>query len=160
MAYTKLILAVSSARSRWLFPVSVLSFCPNCWWWSWASQHLVRPLTPRLLMNAPKAGCMTCAKHGMWFLNVGHTMPEASRVVHNLPVFEKFEVVLSAVIPSKRLSVSSKRSRTSFKCPASCTPVCWQLICNPWWVFETGKNGLSISLNARCTSHNAEFRYM
>jgi len=36
--------------------------------------------TPRLLMNAPKASCMTCAMHGMWFLSAGHSIAEASSI--------------------------------------------------------------------------------
>jgi len=36
--------------------------------------------TPRLLMNAPNASCMTCAMHGMGFLKAGHSIREASSV--------------------------------------------------------------------------------
>ena len=80
MADTILILGLPSSRSPWLLPMSMLPFIPNCWSCSWASQDLLRPFTPRLLMNAPKASCMTCAIHGMWFLNAGHLIAEASTV--------------------------------------------------------------------------------
>ena len=36
--------------------------------------------TPRLFMNAPKAICMPCAMHSIWFLNAGHLIPEAASV--------------------------------------------------------------------------------
>jgi len=115
IADTLLILALPSPRSLWLFPMSMLSFSPNCWSHSWASQNLVWPFTLRLLMNAPKASCMTCAMHGMWFLNASHSIQEASSVDCSLRIIEKFEGALSVVIPSKRPSVSSKQSSTSFK---------------------------------------------
>jgi len=50
------------------------------------------------------------------------------RVDSHSQVIEKFEEALSVLIPSKRLSVSSKGSRSSFKCPATLTPICWHLI--------------------------------
>jgi len=64
------------------------SFSANCWSPSWASQELVRPFTPRLVMNTPKASCMACAMHGMWFLIAGHWIPENSSVDCNLGVIE------------------------------------------------------------------------
>ena len=68
MADTLLILALPSFWSLWLFPMSMLSFSPNYWSCSWASQDLVQPFSHRVLMNAHKASWMTCAMHGMWFL--------------------------------------------------------------------------------------------
>jgi len=138
MADTLLILALPSFRSLWLFPMSMLSFSPNCWSRSWASQDMVRPITPRLLMNAPNASCMPCAMHGVWFLNAGHSIPEASSVDYGSRVIEKFEEALSVVIPSKRPSVSSKRSSTSFNCIASLALVCWPLTYHPELAFEMG----------------------
>jgi len=88
MADTLLIRALPSFRSLPIFPMSMLSFSPNCWSRSWASQDLVQPFTPRLLMNAPKASCMTCAMHGMWFPNAGHLIPEALSVDCRLQVIE------------------------------------------------------------------------
>jgi len=137
MADTILILALPSFRSLWLFPMSTLSFSPDCGLRSWASQGLVRPSTLILLMNAPKANCMMCAMQGMWFLNGGHSIPEASSVDCSSRVIEWFEEALSVVIPSKRLSVSSKPSRTSFKCMASRAPVCWLLTYHPWLAIKT-----------------------
>jgi len=139
MAETFLILALPSFRSFWLFPLSMLSFSPNCWSCSWASQDLVRPFTPRLLMNAPEASCMMCAMHDMWFLNAGHSIPESTSVDCSSRVIELFEEVLSVVIPSKQPSVSSNRSRTSFKCAASLCPVCWPLTYHHELAFEMGK---------------------
>ena len=80
MADMLLILAMPSFRSLWLFTMSMHSFSPNCWSRSWVSQDLLKPFTLRLLMNSPKANCMTCAMYGMWFLNEGHSIAEASRV--------------------------------------------------------------------------------
>ena len=124
---TLLILALPSFRSLWLFPMSVLAFPPNCWSHSWASYNLVRPLTLRLFTNIPKASWMACAMHGMWCLIAGHTIPEASRVDCSSRVIKWFEEALSVVILSKRPSVSSIRSRTSFQCMASLATVCWPL---------------------------------
>jgi len=84
MADTLLIVALPTFRSLWLFPVSVLSFSPIWWSCSWASQNLVQPFTPRLLMNAPKASCVTCTMHSMWFLNAGHSILEASRGISGI----------------------------------------------------------------------------
>jgi len=145
MANTLLILALPSFRSLWLFPMSMLWFYPNCWSRSWPSQNLVRPFKPRLLMNAPKASCLTCAMHGMWFLEVGHWIAEASGVDCGWRVIECFEDALSVVIPSKRPSVRSKRSSTSFKCTASLAPVCWPLIYHPLLPFKMGTK-LAINL--------------
>jgi len=80
IADTLLIVVLLSFRSLWLFPMSMLSFSSNCWLRSRASQDLVRPLTPRRLMNAPESSCMTCAMWRIWFLNAGHSIPEASSV--------------------------------------------------------------------------------
>ena len=131
MAYTWFILALPSVRSLWLFPTSMLSFSPNCWSCSWASEDLGRPFTPRLLMNALKASCMTCAMHGMWFLSAGHLIPEASSVDCSSRVIEWFEPALSVVIPSNRPSVSSKQTSTSIKCTACLAPGCWPLTYHP-----------------------------
>jgi len=59
-------------------------------------------------MDAPKASWMTCPMHGIWFLNAGHSIPEASSVDSSSRVIEQFEEALSIVIPSKRPSVSSQ----------------------------------------------------
>jgi len=139
MADTLLILPLPSLRSLWLLPMSVLSFSPNCWSRSWASQDLVRPFTPRLIMDEPTVSWMTCAMHGMWCLNARHSIPEASKVVCNLRVIDWFEQALSVLIPSKWPSVSLKRSSTSFKCPGSHAPVWWPLTFIPQWDFEIAK---------------------
>jgi len=119
IANTSLILALPSFHSLWLCTMSVLLFSPNCWLHSWASQHLVWPLTTRLLMYAPKASWMTCAMHGMWFFIAGHIILEGSRGDCSSRVIELIDEASSVVIPSKWLSVSSKQSRTSFKCMAT-----------------------------------------
>jgi len=124
MADTLLILALPSFRSLWLLPMSMLSFSPNCWLCSWASKDFVWHCTPRPLMNALKARCMTCAMHGMWFLNAGLTIPEASSVDCSSRVIEWFEEALSGAIRSKQPWVSSNQPRTSFKWAASHAPVC------------------------------------
>jgi len=124
---TLLIPALPSLRSLRFCPMSMLSFSRNGWSCWWASQHLVRQFTPRLLSNAPIASWMTCAMHGLWFLNAGHSIPEASRIDCDSQVIELIEEVSSVVIPSHRLSVSSKWSRTCFKCTTSCTLVGWPL---------------------------------
>jgi len=63
-----------------------------CWWDCWsrslAVQDLVRPFTPRLLMNEPEASCMACTIHGIWFLNTGHSISEAWSVNCRLCVIE------------------------------------------------------------------------
>jgi hypothetical protein len=123
MADTLLILALPSSRSLWLFPISIPSLSLNCQSRTWDYQDLVRPFTPRLLMDAPEAGWMICARHGMWFLKAGHSIPEASRVDSNARVIKSFEEALSAVIPIKWPVVRSIRSRISFKCSATCAPV-------------------------------------
>ena len=125
MADTLLILALPLFRSFWLFPISMRSFSPQCWSCSWASHDLLWSFTPRLLMNAPRASWMTCGLHGMRFLNVDCCIPEASRVDYDSRVTEQFDEAVSVEIPSKWPSVSSKRSRASFKCTARCAPVCW-----------------------------------
>jgi len=127
MADTLLIIALPSFRSLWLFPMSMLSFSPNCWLRWWASQDFLWPLTLRMLMNSPKASCMTCAMHCMWFLNAGHSIPEASSVDCSSRVMEYFWEALSVIIPRKRQSVISNQLSTSFKCMASLAPVCWPL---------------------------------
>jgi len=123
MADTSLILALPSFRNLWLFPMAMLSISPNCWSRSWASQHLVEPFTLRLLMNTPNASCMTRAMHGMWFPNAGSSIPEAWSVGCSSHVIQSFAEALSVVIPSKRPSVSSKSSITSFQYLASFVPV-------------------------------------
>jgi len=157
MADTFLILALPSFRSLWLFPMSVLSFSPNCWLRSWASQDLVHLFTPRLLMNAPIACWMTCTMHGMWCVDAGHSIPEALRIDCNSRVIKQLEEMFCIVNPSNLPSVSSKRSRTSFKCRATSAPVCWLLTCNCYVAFKKGKNGLSTSSNASCTLRNGQF---
>jgi len=72
--------SVALFRSLWLFSMSMLSFTPNCWSHPLASQDLVWHFTLRMLMNAPKASCMTCAMQGIWFLQAGHLIAEASSV--------------------------------------------------------------------------------
>jgi len=137
MADTVLILALPCFRSCCLFPMSTLSFSPKCGSHSWASQHLVRPFALRQLMNAPKAGCMTCAMHDRWFPNAGHTIPEASSVDCSSWIIECFEEALSIVTPRNRPSVSSTRSSMSFKCTASLAPSCWPLTYHHYLAFET-----------------------
>jgi len=106
MADTLLILALPSFRSLCLFPMSMLSFSPNCWSHSWASQDLVWHISLRLLRNAPNASCMMCAMHGRWFLNAGHSILKASRVYCSSRVIDSFEEGLYVLIPSKTPSVS------------------------------------------------------
>jgi len=139
MIKSLLILAFPSFRSLWLFPMCMLWLSPNCWSGSWASQDLVRPFTPRLLMNASTASCMTCAMHGRWFLKADHLIAEGSGVDCSSRVIEYCGEALSVVIPSKQLSVSSKRSSTSFKCPASLASVCWPVTYHSHLAFEMGK---------------------
>jgi len=139
MADTLLILALHSFRNLWLFPISMLSFSPNCWLHSWASNDLVQSFTLKLLMYAPKAGCMTYAMHGISFLNAGHSIPEASCVDCSSRVIKYFNEALSVIIPSKSPLVSSKWSSTSFKCTANLAPVCWPLTYRPQLAFERGK---------------------
>jgi len=139
IADTLLIPALHCFPSLWLFPMFVLSFTPTCCSRSWASQDLVQPCTPRVLMNAPKASWTTCAMHCMWFLIAGHLIPDASGVDWRFRVFEWFEEALSVVIPSERALVSSKWSRTSFQCMASLAPVGWPLTYQSQWAFEIGK---------------------
>jgi len=139
MADTWSFLALSSIRSLCLFPMSTLSVSPYGRSRSWGSKHLVRPLSPRLLMNAPEASCMMCAMHGMWFLNAGHSIPEASSVNSSSCVIESFEEAISVSIQRKRPSVSSKQSRTSLKCMASLASVCWPLTYHPGLACEMWK---------------------
>jgi len=145
MADTLLILALASLRSPWLFPMFMLSFSPNCWSRSWASQDLVWPFTLTLHMNAPKASWMTCAMHGIWFLNAGHTIPEASRVDCDSWVLQKFEEELVVVIPSKLPSVSLNWSKTFLTPTASLAAVCWPLTYHTHFVFKILKE-LAINL--------------
>jgi len=88
MTDTRVILALPSLRSLLLVPMSMLSFSPNGWSRSWASEDLVWPFTPRLLTNTPQASWMTCAMHDMWFVNAGHTILEASKVNCNMGIME------------------------------------------------------------------------
>ena len=138
MADTLLIDALPSCRGFWLFPLFVLSFSPNWWSHSGDPEDLARPVTPRLLMHAPKARCMMSGMHGIWFLNAGHWIAEASSVYCSSRVIESFEEVLSVVIPSKWQSVHSKQSSMPFKCTATLPRVCWPLIYHSELVFETG----------------------
>jgi hypothetical protein len=55
-----------------------------------AAEQLVWSVTPRQLMNAPKACGMPCAMHGLWFLNAGHLILQESRVDCSSPVIEYF----------------------------------------------------------------------
>jgi len=116
----------------------MLSFSSNCWLRSWASHDLVWPFTPTLLMNAPKASCMTCAMPGMWFLKAGHCIGEALSVDCSSRVIQKFEEVISVILRSKRPLVSSKWSSTSFTCTASYPPECWPLTNHLSLPFEKG----------------------
>jgi len=125
MADTLWILALPSFHSLWLFSMSKLSSSRNRSLQSWVSQDLVRPGTTRLLMNAPIAGWMTCAMYGMWFLNAGHSISEASSVDSSSRVIEWLNEALSVIISHNRPSVNSKRSSTSFKCTTSPAAVCW-----------------------------------
>jgi len=136
MADTLLILTLPSFRSLPLFLMTMLSFSPICWWRSWASPDMVQPFTTRLLKKAPKASCMTCAMSGMWFLNAGHLTPDVSKVDCSPQVIEQFEESLSCATRSKRLSVSSKRSRISSRCTASLSPVCWPWSYHPYLAIE------------------------
>jgi len=138
MADTLLIIALPTFRSLWLFPMSIRSFSPQCWACSRASQDLVQPFTPKLLINALKASCMTCTMQSMWFLNAGHSIPEASSVDCSSCIIEWFEVASSVVIPSKWQSVSSEWYSTFFKCMAILAALCWLLTYHPWFAFETG----------------------
>ena len=88
MADSWLILALASFLSLCLFPMSMLSFCPNCRLHAWASQDLVLPVSPKLLIDARKASWMMCTMHHLWFLNAGHPIPEASIVVYSSWVIE------------------------------------------------------------------------
>jgi hypothetical protein len=61
--------------------------------------------------------------HRKWFLDAGHSIPEASNDDCSSHVIELFEEALSVVIPSRRPAVSLKLSSTFFKCTASFAPV-------------------------------------
>jgi hypothetical protein len=139
MADTVLILVLPYCRNVWLCSLSLLAFSPNCWSWTLDSQDLVCLWTPRLLMNTTKASSMTCTMHLMRYVNVGHSMPEASREVWTSQDIEEFEETLFIVIPKKCPSISSKQSRTSFHCLSSRAAVCWPLTWSPHWTFEIGK---------------------
>jgi len=134
-----LILALPCLHSLGLFTMSVRAISPNCWSRSWGSQVLLRPFTPRLLMNALKAWWLTCTMHGMWFLNGGHLILATSTVHCSFQVIELWEEALLVIIPSKRRSGSPKQSRTSFKCMASLASVCWPLTNYPQLAFRTRK---------------------
>jgi len=138
-ANTLLILALPSFRSLWLFPLSMLSFSPDCWLLSWASQDKVRPFPPRLLMKATKVCCITYAMYPKWFLNAGHSIRESSTIHYSTLVIECFEKTLSVVLPSNWPSVSSIPSRTSFNCVASLGPVCGPLPYHAELAFKRGK---------------------
>ena len=84
MANNLLFLALPSCRRLWLLPMSMIWLWPNYWSRSPASQDLVQPFTPRMPMNASKPSWMPSAIDGMRFLNVGHSIPEASRLYCNL----------------------------------------------------------------------------
>jgi len=157
MADTLLILTLPSVWSLWLLPISLHSSAAYCWSCSWASQDLMWPYTPRLLMNAPKSSCMTCAMQCVWFLNAGHWIPEILKVDCSSPVIKSCEEVWSVVVPSKWLSVSSKRSRTPFKCTAKLAPVGWHLTYHPKSAFERVKYGSSTWSTASCTACTAQF---
>ena len=77
---TLVIVALHSFWCLWLLPMTMLSFFPNYWLRSWASQDMVQHFTPILLMDTVRESFMICAIHGMWFLIAGHSIPEASRV--------------------------------------------------------------------------------
>jgi len=158
MADTFVIRALPSFQSLGLFPLSILSFCPNCWSRLWVSQDLMWPFTPRLLKNAPEASSMMCAMHGMRYLNAGHSIPEASSVYCISSVIELFDEAFSVVIPSNWPSVSSKRSCASFKCMASLALVWLPLIFHHWLVFKIRKEYAINLIKASCTSNNAQFR--
>jgi len=137
-APTFLILALPSFRSSWLYPMSTLSFSPICWSCSWASQDLVQPSTPWLLMNVAKASWMRCAMRGMCFLNAGHRIPAAWRDNTYSHIIKQFQEVLLVVIPSIRPSVSWTWSRTSCECTASYAPVFQPLTNDPYFSFDIG----------------------
>jgi len=88
-------------------------------------------LKPRQIFTAPNARCMLCAMHGMWFLNAGHSIPEASSGDCSSRVIMLFEEALSVVIPSTQPAVSLKQSSTFFKCTGCHAPVCWPLRYHP-----------------------------
>jgi len=119
MADTLLILALPSFPSLWLFPMSMHSFSAHCRLGSWASQELVLPFTSRLFMIAPRASWMTYAMPVIWLHNAGHFILEALRVDCNLQVIEWFEETFAIAVYGEWPLVSSKRSRTAFKCMAS-----------------------------------------
>jgi len=83
---------------------------------------------------------MTCALHGMWFLNAGYTIPDVSRVDCSSVVTGMIEEALSVEIRNKWLSVSSTGCSTSFKCTAKLAHIYWPLTDQPELTFETGKN--------------------
>jgi len=142
MADTLLIRALPSFRSLWLFPMCMVSFSPNWWSRSLASQDLVRPFTPRLLMTAPQASCLTCTMHCMWFLRGGHSIPEAASVDCSSSVIKWFREASTVVFPNKWPSERLKWSSMSFNCSASVAPVCWRLTHHPQLAFETGEQQL------------------
>jgi len=140
MADTLFIVALPSFRSLWLLTMSMLSFSPNFWLRWWASQDLVRALTPRLLMNVLDVSCMPCAMHGMWSLTAGHWITEPTIVECSSSAMKYFEDRLSVVIPSKRLSVRSNKLGTFLKCMTMLAPVCWPFTYHRRLGFGTGKN--------------------
>jgi len=80
MADTLLILVLAFFRFLWLLPMSMVSFSSNYWSCSLACQDLMQCFTPKLLMNAPTASCMLCAMCGIWSVNAGHSIPDASSI--------------------------------------------------------------------------------
>jgi hypothetical protein len=75
----------------------------------------------------------------MWFLNAGHSIPQASSIDCSSCVIKEFEEALSVIIRSIELPVSAKRSRMSFKCTASVAPICWPLTYDPKLAFIMGQ---------------------
>jgi len=139
IANTLLIWPLTSFQSLWLFSMSMLWLPWNCWSSSWASEELARPFTSRLLINPSKASYMTRPMHGMWFLNAGHSIPEAPRVDCSSQVIEWFEEALSVVIHSKRWSICYRQSLTSVTHMASLAAVCRPLTYHPEVAFKKVK---------------------
>jgi hypothetical protein len=127
MAGTWLILALTSFRSLGLILVSIHSLPPNDWSCGWASRVSVRSFTPRLLMNGPKASCMSCALHGLWLLNAGQPIAVDSSVDGSSCVDEWFEEASSVVISWKPPLVCSTPSITCLIHSALQASVFWPL---------------------------------
>jgi len=145
MSDTLLSLALPSFWCHSLFQISILSFSPNCWFRWCASHDLVRPFTPWLFMNAPIVSRMTYAMHGVCLFNAGHSNLEPKRVDCNSQGVEELEKLFSVIIRTKQPSVSSKWSRTSFKCSGSHAQVYGPFTCHSWIAFEEGTE-LAINL--------------